>query len=379
MFQHFLLFLCKNCQKMSLLGWKRHETIRKSTLLTYTKVSARLYSDCAIASSSQDTSPCSSLRKAANHLVLVDWSNVVAMNMENGQARQQLLLHRGTQVRLEATEGTDAALTGASCDWPCSEKLQKPGDGRTQRLRRGKKDLGETFIWGQVEEFGGPSCCPTLVFFVVQAADVSAVKTSISACRCLVDGRTCTTRRCVRVASGTARWNIAWLGAEGLRLIADYNWIRTCRWQASFFDRSLLLQQRLPQWTTVLQGVYVTSQETARASKMALFFLLHRDLNWSEWSYRMLRTRYGNCAAHDGLLVISISHQKSACSTFRILWTRAQFMWSTGKDSKWKRKKRVPRRLGQPTKFYVDGVAHQNIEISDSDFLHIVFVSLFGL
>ena len=113
--------------------------MQKSALLTYTKVSAkvtaRLSSDCGIASSLQDNSPCSSLGKAANHLVLVDRPNVVAMNMENGQARQPLLLHRGPQVRLETTEGTDAALTGASCDWPCGEKLQKPGDGRTQRLR----------------------------------------------------------------------------------------------------------------------------------------------------------------------------------------------------------------------------------------------------
>ena len=89
-------------------------------------------SDCAIASSSQDNSPCSFLGKAANHLVLVDWSNVVAMNVENGQARQLLLLYRGTQVRLEATEGSDAALTGGSCDWLCCKKLQKPGYGRTQ-------------------------------------------------------------------------------------------------------------------------------------------------------------------------------------------------------------------------------------------------------
>ena len=115
--------------------------MRKSALLTYTKVSAKvtarlvLSSDCWIASSSQDNSLCSSLGKATNHLVLVDRPNVVAINMENGQARQPLLLHRGPQVRLETTEGTDAALTGASCDLPCSEKLQKPGDGRTQRLR----------------------------------------------------------------------------------------------------------------------------------------------------------------------------------------------------------------------------------------------------
>ena len=70
-------------------------------------------------------------------------------------------------------------------------------------MSRGKRISEKLFFEARRKSSG--ICCPTLVFFVVQAADVSEVETSISACSCSVDGigRTCTTRRCLRVASGT--------------------------------------------------------------------------------------------------------------------------------------------------------------------------------
>ena len=289
----------------------------------FTKVSAifsaRLYSDCAIASSSQDNSPCFSLGKAANHLVLVDRSNVVAMNMENGQARQLLLLHRGTQVRLEATEGTDAALTGASCDWPCSEKLQKPGYGRTQSTERLRGSVVQHSCSSSYKLAMSVKLKPSSVHAAARSMEGPAPREGVCVCpRCKWS---CAVKlTLLGLALRVSDWSLTTIGSG---LVDDR---RLSSIEGRFAAAKAASMDNCP------PGPLRDISRNSKSEQMALVC----TVIWTgrNRSYRMIRTSYANRAAS----AIVVSHRSRGVSLSGLY--ELGLMWSTGKDSKWKRKKR---------------------------------------
>ena len=109
-----------------------------------------------------------------------------------------------------------------------------------------------------------------------------------------------------------------------------------------------LLQQRLPRWTTVLQGVYVTSQETARASKQhsssaPWLELVGMKLPSASYEVRQLCcTWWASCGITPEVGVWHFRDLTNSGSIHVVNRKRLKM--------KKKEKKRVPRRLGQPTK-----------------------------